>query len=49
MAKDPPKPSPAHERARKEFEKGKSPKQTRDTLDRERRQERVKPVDPKKK
>lgn len=42
------KPSPAHEKAKRNFEQGKSPKQTRDDLDRQRREERIKPVEPKK-
>lgn len=42
--KEPPKPSPAHKKARSNFDAGKSPKTTRDDLDRQRRQEQIKPV-----
>mgnify|MGYP000916816283 CR=1 FL=1 len=41
--------SPAHDKARQNFERGKSPKQTRDDLSRQKAAEKVKPVDPKKK
>lgn len=40
--------SPAHDKARRNFDEGKSPKTTRDDLDRQRREERVKPAEPKK-
>jgi len=43
------KPSPAHEKARRNFDEGKSPAQTRKDLDNQKRREAVKPVDPKKK
>lgn len=41
--------SKGHDTARKNFEAGKSPRQTRDDLSRQRAAEKVKPVDPKKK
>lgn len=41
--------SKGHDTARKNFEQGKSPKQTRDDLSRQKAKENVKPVDPKKK
>lgn len=42
------KPSPAHEKARRNYDSGKSPGQTRKDLDDQRRRETVKPVEPKK-
>lgn len=40
--------TPAHDKARRNYDSGKSPKQTRDDLDKQRRKETVKPVPPKK-
>jgi len=41
--------SPAHDKARRNYDEGKSPAQTRKDLDTQKRREAVKPVDPKKK
>jgi len=41
------KPSPAHEKARRNFEQGKSPAQTRKDLNDQKRRETVKPVEKK--
>ena len=41
--------SKGYDTARKNFEAGKSPRQTRDDLSRQKAAEKVKPVDPKKK
>jgi hypothetical protein len=40
--------SPGYDKARENFDKGKSPSETRKDLDNQKRQESVKPVDPKK-
>lgn len=40
--------SPAHEKARRNFDQGKSPEQTRRGLNDQKRQETVKPVEKKK-
>jgi hypothetical protein len=40
--------SPGYDKARENFDKGKSPSETRKDLDDQKRQESVKPVDPKK-
>lgn len=40
--------SPGYDKARENFDKGKSPSETRRDLDNQKRQESVKPVEPKK-
>ncbi len=41
--------SPGYDKARENFDKGKSPSETRRDLDNQKRQEQVKPVEPTKK